>query len=790
MVPWASPRSWISTCRGRSTYRSQKTRPSPNAASASRIAASMASALSPGSRTTRIPRPPPPAAALITSGNPISSGSPCGRTGTPASRAIRFAASLSPPRRSASGGGPTQVNPASSTAAANSGLSARKPYPGSTASAPEPSAAATTAAASRYDGTSATASASRGPGRPVVGRDGGDRLEAEAPAGAEDSYGDLSAVGDEDPAHGREAYAPPLRYPARCAGSPCRSARAPVPAAASASPVFLVSGRGWGQAWACPSTAPRATPRTDGDIRGSWPTTTRDEARAREAAGGARAPRRRREEGRPSPRGRVPGPWMRMAELLLRGRSCSGPKLRGLQTRSGSSRRQPAALNGTPYRGAFLVRHAAVGCRREPRHARALPPGRRPEGDAAPLASAGPARAGGRRAFVHARDLRPGKLSDLYDDQRSQVYSASGPRRPRRTSRSARRRTASSPTAADPTTYYHSTSGGRTENSRRLERGSARISAASPIRTTESRPHRWGPRRLDLRPLKIRGVRDLSLVRTRSGRVGEVVLQTTGGPHTIEADDLRRRLGLRSTWFLSVPCARRSRDGAARADRAARRRAGRGPAVIQRREGARLAPGRTRPPAGRRHLRGEGQGGEDGALPHRGAADARAGRSRSRELGRYVARIATTTSTIAATARIPTRTRFTSNAVRSDRDGPSAPLFRRPGDAVREQAREELVEADALALGRVGELRVELRGIRSRIRPLCRGPSSGSPPAAGPPMSRGHGPSVRRAARRHNACHRAGLPSSSSRLSVSSAPRRSRETWTCEIPRRRRSAPG
>ena len=76
----------------------------------------------PGSRTTRIPRPPPPAAALTTSGKPISSGSPSGTTGTPASRAIRFASSLSPPDRSASGGGPTQVRPAASTASAKSGV--------------------------------------------------------------------------------------------------------------------------------------------------------------------------------------------------------------------------------------------------------------------------------------------------------------------------------------------------------------------------------------------------------------------------------------------------------------------------------------------------------------------------------------------------------------------------------------------------------------------------------------------------------------------------------------------
>ena len=54
-------------------------------------------------------------------------GVPSGSTGTPASRANRFAASLSPPSRSASGDGPTHVRPAASTASAKLAFSARKP---------------------------------------------------------------------------------------------------------------------------------------------------------------------------------------------------------------------------------------------------------------------------------------------------------------------------------------------------------------------------------------------------------------------------------------------------------------------------------------------------------------------------------------------------------------------------------------------------------------------------------------------------------------------------------------
>ena len=104
---------------------------------------------SPAERTTRIPRPPPPAAALISSGSPSVSASPVSTTGTPASCAIRFAASLSPPDRRASGGGPTQTSPAASTASASSALSDRNPYPGCTASAPVSSAARTCSAGSR-----------------------------------------------------------------------------------------------------------------------------------------------------------------------------------------------------------------------------------------------------------------------------------------------------------------------------------------------------------------------------------------------------------------------------------------------------------------------------------------------------------------------------------------------------------------------------------------------------------------------------------------------------------------
>ena len=100
----------------------RRTRPLPRAR-----AASSASSSSSAERTTRIPRPPPPAAAFTSSGNPRLAGSPSSSTGTPASRATRFAASLSPPARSASGDGPTKTRPAASTASAKSAFSERNP---------------------------------------------------------------------------------------------------------------------------------------------------------------------------------------------------------------------------------------------------------------------------------------------------------------------------------------------------------------------------------------------------------------------------------------------------------------------------------------------------------------------------------------------------------------------------------------------------------------------------------------------------------------------------------------
>ena len=89
--------------------------------------------------TTLRPFPPPPAEALIATGQPNSSPSRAtsaaevtgsvvpGTIGTPALRMSSRAATFDPITSIASGGGPIQTRPASEQARANEAFSARKP---------------------------------------------------------------------------------------------------------------------------------------------------------------------------------------------------------------------------------------------------------------------------------------------------------------------------------------------------------------------------------------------------------------------------------------------------------------------------------------------------------------------------------------------------------------------------------------------------------------------------------------------------------------------------------------
>ncbi|KAH3672384.1 hypothetical protein WICMUC_004220 [Wickerhamomyces mucosus] len=113
--------------------------PLPKAVKASDLALWKASAISSPSLTTLIPRPPPPKAALIMTGNPYFSTKACasstlsigpgvpGTVGTPAASAKFLALTLSPTESIILFEGPIQVIPAASTFPANSEFSDKKP---------------------------------------------------------------------------------------------------------------------------------------------------------------------------------------------------------------------------------------------------------------------------------------------------------------------------------------------------------------------------------------------------------------------------------------------------------------------------------------------------------------------------------------------------------------------------------------------------------------------------------------------------------------------------------------
>ena len=327
-----------------------------------------------------------------------------------------------------------------------------------------------------------------------------------------------------------------------------------VPAAAAASPVFIVSGRGWGHGVGMSQYGAQGYASHGwryGRILAHYYAGTRlERVKPREVRVLLAAGRKRIAVSSRKP--------FRLVDARGRGRHVRrrivlGPKLRGL---AGPVRvvagAQPVSLDGRPYRGALVVRArggrmSVVNAVTLERYLRGVVPYEMPHdwhGQALR------AQAVVARSYTLAT-LRPAKLFDLYDDQRSQVYG--GVRAETVETNLAVGATANQVLTyggAVATTYYHSTSGGRTANVADVWSASIPYLRSVPDPYDAISPyHRWGPRRLDLKPLGIRGVRDLSLVRSRSGRVEEVVLQTAKGTRRVEAGELRRKLGLRSTWF-------------------------------------------------------------------------------------------------------------------------------------------------------------------------------------------------------------------------------------------------
>ena len=172
--------------------------------------------------------------------------------------------------------------------------------------------------------------------------------------------------------------------------------------------------------------------------------------------------------------------------------------------------------------------------------------------------------------------LKPGTLFDLYSDTRSQVYG--GIRAEEWTTNRAIGATAGRVlywNGRVATTFYHSTSGGRTAPIADVWPRAAPLPYLVSVPDPHdriSKHHRWGPVKLTPRDvsakLKARGVRDLLVDRAASGRVSRVALKLARGQRTILAQDFRRELDLRSTWFTVrvlnlVPPTRRVAAGTA-----------------------------------------------------------------------------------------------------------------------------------------------------------------------------------------------------------------------------------
>jgi stage II sporulation protein D len=153
--------------------------------------------------------------------------------------------------------------------------------------------------------------------------------------------------------------------------------------------------------------------------------------------------------------------------------------------------------------------------------------------------------------------LKPGKRYDLYADTRSQVYG--GIRAEAWTTNRAIAATAGRVltwSGRIATTFYHSTSGGRTvavqEAWPRATAVPYLVSVADP-HDRISKHHRWGPVRLTpaevARKLGLRAVRDLRVERGPSGRATAIALRVPSGVRRFDSQDFRRALDLRSTWF-------------------------------------------------------------------------------------------------------------------------------------------------------------------------------------------------------------------------------------------------
>ena len=214
----------------------------------------------------------------------------------------------------------------------------------------------------------------------------------------------------------------------------------------------------------------------------------------------------------------------------------------------------PLALDGVPYRGSLVVRAnagvmAAINHVSLDRYLRGVVPDEMPH-DWHPEALK--AQAVVARSYALAT-LKPGKNFDLRNDTRSQVYN--GVRAEEWQTNLAIGATAGRVLlwrGRTATTFYHSTSGGRTATIREAWPDAQALpylrSVADPY-DSASPHHRWGWTRLDLRKLGVKRATDLRVARGPSGRATSFLVSTRSGKRRVDASDARRALGLRSTWL-------------------------------------------------------------------------------------------------------------------------------------------------------------------------------------------------------------------------------------------------
>jgi stage II sporulation protein D len=151
--------------------------------------------------------------------------------------------------------------------------------------------------------------------------------------------------------------------------------------------------------------------------------------------------------------------------------------------------------------------------------------------------------------------LVKGKPFDLYSDVRSQVYLGVAGEKPQTTL--AVRATAGEVVLYGgkiATTFYFSTSGGRTANAADVYGVATPYLVARPDPWDKASPyHRWGPVVFSARDMQsklgVQGrVLDVKGAATPSGRLRSLVVETTAGTTSVPSGLLRSALGLRSTW--------------------------------------------------------------------------------------------------------------------------------------------------------------------------------------------------------------------------------------------------